>query len=351
MHTDSLHVKFPEADGNFQPLSLTRSVLDFKAGIFTIREKWIRLAASQHHLISFDDEKESVHEIKYDTFWIPSISTKLDQLQTLEPEVNGCSKIDRPWDILPILCHSLTEDISILGKEIPTRNIPASVHVNGDHEIHLHENCKLEPCMINTDDGPVLIDDGAAIMQGAMLRGPVYIGKNATVKMGAMLYAGCSIGENCVIGGEVKNTIFHANANKAHHGYIGDSYIGEFCNLGAGSSCSNLKNTAGKIKVWNMHMSQFEGAANKLGIIMGDHVRTAINTAFNSGSVIGPFSNIFNLNGLSPKYIPPFSWGGSSDEKYKLEYIIKDTQRWQEMKGVVVSQSTVDLIKHIYLKF
>lgn len=348
---DPIKLIFPKREEGFNPLSLTRSILDLKVGIFTLREKWKRLASLQSQSITFDPENGSQHKVEFESFWIPSAATQFDLLHQLDPESNGCSKFNRTWDIFPILNRSLKEDIEILGREMPRRKIPSNILTTGDHDIFLHENCQLEPCMINTNDGPVMIDDGALIMQGAMLRGPLYIGKNTTVKMGSMLYAGCSIGDSCIVGGEVKNSIFHAYTNKAHHGYIGDSYIGEFCNMGAGTSCSNLKNTAGKIKAWNMHSGQFEEAADKLGIIMGDHVRTAINTGFNSGTVIGPFSNIFNLNGLSPKYISPFSWGGGTAEKYKLENVIKDVDRWQVMKGLHPSQSIVDHIKNLYSKF
>lgn len=340
---------FSPEDNGFYPICLTRSVLDLKAGILSIREKWDRLASEQGVELSFS--KENWQELKVsDELWIPSSTTDLTLLTQKNPINNGCIQIKRPWDIFSFLAQLITNDISWISNDFPIKSKADHVLHFGDFPLFLHENCKIEPCSINTSEGPVMIDDGALVMQGAQLRGPLYIGKNAVVKMGAKLYAGTSIGNNCIVGGEVKNSIFHANANKAHHGYIGDSYIGEFCNLGAGTSCSNLKNTAGKIKAWNMQTGQFESATEKLGVIMGDHVRTAIHSGFNSGTVIGPFSNIFNLNGLSPKFIPAFTWGGENFQRYHLDNLIRDVQRWEAMKGSIPSSESIEMIKNLYAK-
>ena len=344
----NLPFPFSTEGKNFYPITLNRSILDLKVGMLTIREKWERLSREQGFEISFNNPMETLGDS--DNIWIPSSKTNLLSLSQVAPSNNGCIQISRIWDIFPILGELLSDDINWLGSEIPLMTIPEHVHKFGEHSLFLHEDAMIEPCTINTSEGPIMIDKGAKIMQGTQLRGPVYIGQNAVVKMGATLYGGCSIGDNCIIGGEVKNSIFYANSNKAHHGYIGDSYIGAFCNLGAGTSCSNLKNTAGKIKAWNMHSNQFEWAMDKLGIIMGDHVRTAINTGFNSGTVIGPYSNIFDLNGLSPKYIPSFSWGGSISERYKLENLIKDVFRWEKMKNLQPSDEAIQNIKHLYAK-
>jgi hypothetical protein len=193
-----------------------------------------------------------------------------------------------------------------------------------------------------------MIDEDACIMQGSMLRGPLYIGKRAVVKMGATLYAGTNIGNDCTAGGEIKNTILHAYSNKGHHGYLGDSYVGEWCNMGAGTSCSNLKNTAGELKAWQMDTSSFINAGKKAGILMGDHVKTAINSSFNSGSVIGGFSNVFTPDALLPKYIPPFQWG--MEQQYDLDKLLEEVKRWMKMKGQQPTTAALESIKTYYLK-
>jgi hypothetical protein len=166
--------------------------------------------------------------------------------------------------------------------------------------------------------------------------------------MGATLYAGTNIGNDCTAGGEIKNTILHAYSNKGHHGYLGDSYVGEWCNMGAGTSCSNLKNTAGELKAWQMDTSSFINAGKKAGILMGDHVKTAINSSFNSGSVIGGFSNVFTPDALLPKYIPPFQWG--MEQQYDLDKLLEEVKRWMKMKGQQPTTAALESIKTYYLK-
>lgn len=253
-----------------------------------------------------------------------------------------------PWDIIRHNTALVAEDIELLKQESDTAFQLPQVSKTGIHPIYVDKTARLEHCFVNTDEGPVLIDSGACIMQGAMLRGPLYIGKRTVVKMGAALYSGTNIGNDCIVGGEIKNTIFQAYSNKGHHGYLGDSYIGEWCNMGAGTSCSNLKNTAGELKSWSMDTSSFVNSGKKAGILMGDHVKTAINTSFNSGTVIGGFSNLHNLDTLLPKYIPPFQWG--MDQHYTLEKLLEEVNRWMGMKGQTPTTNTLDFIKTYYVK-
>lgn len=168
--------------------------------------------------------------------------------------------------------------------------------------------------------------------------------------MGTTIYGGTSIGEHCVIGGEIKNSIINSYTNKAHHGYIGDSYIGSWCNLGAGTTCSNVKNTLGDIKVWNINQNKFNLAVNKVGVFMGDHVRTAINTSINSGTVIGPFSTIFEFSTISSKYIPSFAWGGKSTVRYELEKLLSEIEKWMAAKGQSLDSIKKDTIRNLYLQ-
>lgn len=347
---DRINLKFETPKDDFLPLTMTRSIYDLKVGVFTLREKWIQVASNQNIEIGFDEEEKPGDFQWKGELFIPSHNTALKNIIAVgsDPIQKGSGYLRRPSDILLQLQSTLLEDFHTLKKTIPFRSTPNYVQLTGEHELILHENCIIEPCFINTTDGPVVIEEGAQIMQGAMLRGPVYVGKNSVVKMGATLYQGSCIGAHCVIGGEVKNSIFHAYSNKSHHGYIGDSYIGEWCNLGAGTGCSNISNTASPVKTYDMKTHEFLKGALKLGVIMGDHVRTAIHTAINSGTVIGPFSNIFDIQGLTPKFIPAFSWGGSTDQKYIINKLIEDVQRWQSMKGVETSSNTLDMIHKLY---
>lgn len=343
-----LLLQYSDFQKDFFPLTLTRPFIDLRVGILTVANKWKTIALSQHIDLDIIAEDGSA-DIIWDARFIPKISLDIKSFfeHKTAPE-DSFFEIKSPWDIIQHNLSMLMDDIQLLKANVETNPHADKVSKTGIYPIHVHPTARLEPCFINTEEGPVMIDEDAFIMQGAMLRGPMYIGKRTVVKMGAALYAGTNIGNDCIVGGEIKNTIFQAFSNKGHHGYLGDSYIGEWCNMGAGTSCSNLKNTAGDLKAWNMVTSSFINAGKKAGILMGDHVKTAINASFNSGSVIGGFSNVFNPDALLPKYIPPFQWG--MEQQYDLDKLLEEVKRWMKMKGQEPSTSALESIKTYYLK-
>ena len=339
-----------ELNRDFYPLTLTRDLCDLKVGILTIKEKWEFLAKQQ----SFDLELLNEADIsKADKIipanLIPDASIDLNALFSSDilPE-SGLKKINRLWDIISLNVWGICEDVKLLTPHHYKSSSSISITASGSHKLHVSPSAILEHCIINLNDGPVYIDDNALVMEGAMLRGPIYIGKNSVVKMGATIYGGTSIGNHCVVGGEIKNSTLHSFSNKAHHGYIGDSYIGAWCNLGAGSTCSNLKNTGGKIKVWDIHTKAFRLATQKVGIFMGDHVKSAINTSFNSGTVIGPYANIFSRDGLNPTFIPAFSWGSDGKSFYEFEKLLEEINRWMSMKDKELDKETTSIIYNLY---
>lgn len=296
-------------DNAFLPLTYTRNWMDLRLGLYTIEER-----------------------MKNGLF--------------LQPDHKDFSCIQSPWDIISWNTAVLTKDIPIYGGGFQLNE--SSFDKLGDHTLIIHPTARIERCLFNTIDGPILIDEHAHLMDGSMLRGPVYVGKHAVIKMGTSLYAGANIGDHCTIGGEVKNAIFHSHSNKGHHGYIGDSYIGSWCNMGAGTSCSNVKNTAGEIRFWDIHQRTFKPAGVKAGILMGDFTKTAINTSFNSGSVTGVFANVFGQEGLTPKHIPSFSWGTSGGQIYQKEALEKEMTRWMAMKGNGPSIAEINMIHELY---
>lgn len=306
------------------------------------------MALSQNIDLEMTTLEESADMI-WDARFIPKFSLDLKSFfeQKTAPD-DSFFALKTPWDIIQHNTSLVLDDIDLLKSTFIANPQLDHLSKKGIHPLYIHPSAQVEHCFINTQEGPVMIDEEACIMQGAMLRGPLYIGKRSVVKMGAALYAGTNIGNDCIVGGEIKNTIFQAYSNKGHHGYLGDSYIGEWCNMGAGTSCSNLKNTAGDLKAWNMDTSFFVNAGKKAGILMGDHVKTAINTSFNSGTVIGGFSNVFNPEALSPKYIAPFQWG--IEDHYDLDKLLEEVKRWMNMKGQQPTTSLLESIKTYYLK-
>jgi UDP-N-acetylglucosamine diphosphorylase/glucosamine-1-phosphate N-acetyltransferase len=342
-----LLLQYSHFQKDFLPLTLTRSFIDLRVGILSVADKWIKIAFSQNIDLEIIEQGKSA-DFSWDAGLIPKISLDIKSFfeHKTAPE-DSFFALKTPWDIIHHNTSLVLDDIQLLCPTFASNPCLDQVSTSGIHPLYVHQTARLEHCYINTEEGPVMIDEEAYIMQGAMLRGPMYIGKRTVVKMGAALYAGTNIGSDCIVGGEIKNTIFQAYSNKGHHGYLGDSYIGEWCNMGAGTSCSNLKNTAGELKAWNMDTSSFINAGKKAGILMGDHVKTAINSSFNSGTVIGGFSNVFNPDALLPKYIAPFQWG--QEQYYELDKLLEEVNRWMTMKGQEPNASILESIKSYYL--
>jgi UDP-N-acetylglucosamine diphosphorylase / glucose-1-phosphate thymidylyltransferase / UDP-N-acetylgalactosamine diphosphorylase / glucosamine-1-phosphate N-acetyltransferase / galactosamine-1-phosphate N-acetyltransferase len=165
------------------------------------------------------------------------------------------------------------------------------------------------------------------------------------LKMGAKIYGATTLGPYCVGGSEIKNCVFFGYSSKAHDGYLGDSVIGEWCNLGGGTTSSNMKNNAGEVRVWTP--KGLVGAGLKCGVMMGDYSRTAINTAINTGTVIGVSCNVFG-NGLTPKYIPSFSWGSEGMHRYEFEKAIRDIAAWKKLKNQDVTSNEQSILKYIF---
>jgi hypothetical protein len=164
-----------------------------------------------------------------------------------------------------------------------------------------------------------------------------------------MVYGASTIGPYSVVGGEVKNSILLGYSNKAHEGYLGDAVLGEWCNLGAGTSCSNLKNSAREVKVWNEHLRAWEPAGAKCGLLMGDFSRSAIHTAFNTGTITGICCNIFGDGSLTPKFIPSFSWGTDSGIRYDIGKALEDIRAWMRFKNRELGPDMENIIRKIHL--
>jgi UDP-N-acetylglucosamine diphosphorylase/glucosamine-1-phosphate N-acetyltransferase len=199
--------------------------------------------------------------------------------------------------------------------------------------------------MLNASTGPIYIGKNAEVMEGCMIRGPFSLGEGSVLKMGSKVYGATSIGPHCIVGGEVKNSVLFGYSNKAHDGYLGDSVIGEWCNLGAGTSNSNLKNNAGEVKIWTPRGQV--NAGHKCGLLMGDYSRSMINTSFNTGTVVGVCCNVFG-SGLTPKYLPSFSWGNDGIDRYEFQRALTDIESWKKLKGKKISKKEKSILKHIF---
>lgn len=253
-------------------------------------------------------------------------------------------RIDSLLQIIENNSTFITHDFNNYTTNKLSNNIDASNTIIAPSNIFIEEGASITCSILNASNGPIYIGKNATIMEGSLIRGPFVLGEHAVVKMGSKIYGGTSIGNNCVVGGEIKNVVIHNYSNKAHDGYLGDSIIGEWCNLGAGTSNSNLKNTAGEIILYNSNTQQQINAGIKCGVLMGHYTRTAINSSINTGSVFGISCNVFG-NGLLPKSLPNFTWG--TEEKYEINKAIKAVENWQKLKGIEITKAEKEMMGNL----
>lgn len=380
---------------NLHPFTFTRHMADMRIGILTIREKWERLLK----IPSFDqwndnylDTQNSIRIepgmddstcllVHSNILPTPAIIRKIKELKPGEflsvaeeggiafkfsrKEVTGLHKIKirrsvkftgqvsaihYPWHIFQLNDLAIREDYKLVTARRKTSPISRTNKLINRAQIFLETGVKMEHCILNAAAGPIYIGKNAEIMEGSMIRGPVVIGENSTVKMGSRIYGATTIGPYCTVAGEIKNAVLFGYSNKAHDGYLGDSVIGEWCNLGAGTTNSNVKNNCSDVKYWVDADKQEKRAGTKGGLLMGDYSRSAINTSFNTGTVVGVSCNVF-ATGLTPKLISNFSWGCDGIERYSLPKALEDIAKWKKLKGYILKEQERKILTDIYNKF
>jgi UDP-N-acetylglucosamine diphosphorylase / glucose-1-phosphate thymidylyltransferase / UDP-N-acetylgalactosamine diphosphorylase / glucosamine-1-phosphate N-acetyltransferase / galactosamine-1-phosphate N-acetyltransferase len=378
---------------NLYPFTLTRQIQDIRVGIFTIREKWERMLRMSSFDRKEDDYKDldrSIHlsDIADDDtcFMIhgnvlptPQLVRTINQLKNGEfisakgtagivfrftkKEITGKHKvkvtrsvvfdgevktIHYPWDIFHLNDWAMRQDFLLLKGKRKSQRISKTNKITNPSQVFIEKGAKIENAIINASTGPVYIGANAEVMDGCLIRGPFALGENACLKMGSKIYGAVSLGPSSVCGGEIKNSVIFGYSNKAHDGYLGDSIIGEWCNLGAGTTNSNLKNNASDVRVWTPKGEL--NAGRKCGVMMGDYSHTSINTSINTGTVIGVCANVFGA-GLTPKYIPSFAWGSDGVNRYDFEKALLDIEDWKKMKGRSLDENEKKILKHIFENF
>lgn len=256
-------------------------------------------------------------------------------------------RVEYPWQLFEYNHEFIAFDFEYIIRRNERHALPSFNTYVGAKDIIVEPSATVRSCSLNATAGPIYIGKNAVVMEGSNIRGPFVLREEAVVKMGSSIYGATSIGANCTIGGEVKNSIVNDYSNKGHHGYLGDSVVGKWCNLGAGTTNSNVKNNAGNIRIWDHSANGYKEIGNKCGMIMGDFSRTAINSSINTGSVIGSCVNAFG-NGLLPAYVPDFRWDVASGKIYDLSKAIRDAKAWMKMKGEGLSDELSMVMKHIF---
>jgi UDP-N-acetylglucosamine diphosphorylase/glucosamine-1-phosphate N-acetyltransferase len=376
--------------GNLFPFTLTRQIQDIRVGILTVREKW-EISLDCPSFDKFEEDYKDlersvrIHEVIGDDVIylihgnvLPTkpIIKKVKKLKPGEflsvPEKesfvycisrkevidennikvgrpveveDSVREIKFPWNIFGLNAWAIEQDFALLTEGRKSQNISGTNNVNHPANVFIEKGAIVECSFLNAQDGPIYIGKNAQVMEGSMLRGPVAICDGAVVKMGAKIYGGTTVGPSSVVAGEIKNSVIFGYSNKAHDGYMGDAVIGEWCNWGAGTTNSNMKNNASSVVVWTPAGQVNVGL--KCGVLMGDYCRTAINTSINTGTVVGTGAHVFGT-GLTPKYIPPFSWGSDGLQRYEFEKAITDINNWKVLKGSAVTTAEKTILKHIF---
>ena len=375
---------------NLHPFTLTRQIQDIRVGILTIREKWEKMLGLVSYDKKEDDYKDLERSVNIDEaigkgvcFMIHGnvlptrqlvkailklkngefIATaagngiaykitpeeitdrfriKVGKAVTIKETIHS---IHYPWDIFQLNDWAIREDFELLTNKRTSQKISKTNKVTKPSQIFIEKGASIEHCFINASAGPVYIGKNALVMEGSMIRGPFAMGEGAVLKMGSKVFGATTLGPYCTGGGEIKNSILFGYSNKSHDGYLGDAVIGEWCNLGAGTTNSNIKNNAGEIKIWTTKGEMPAGM--KCGFFMGDYSRTAINTSINTGTVIGVSANVFGA-GLTPKYIPHFSWGSEGVKRYEFDKVLGDIESWKKLKSEVLTDDEKSILKYVY---
>ncbi len=384
-----------EPSSHLEPLSLTRPVHDLRVGLFTIRERW-ELALGIRRAIGtlrpslrglFSPPRKSTG----DALWVnarylpaPRLDEAIRGLTTGHlrcgddvvavrssgpdtaawlargrPDARGRARdvprdtprLVYPWDIMRHAPAAIAAEAAIIGWAAGRGpGCHASAIVDRPEQLFMHPTAVVEPgAILIADEGPILLDEGARVMAGSMVRGPVAVGRQATIRMGARIYGGTVIGPHCKVGGEVAASVFHSYSNKAHEGYVGNSVIGQWVNLGADTTASNLKMTYGTVKMLDWPTGvEVDTGEQFVGAIMADHCKTGINTMLNTGTVCGVSSIILGA-GFPARALASFKWVQPwAITDYRLDKALVDMERMMARRGIALSPAYRRMMTAIY---
>ena len=316
----------------FYPFTHTIHTGQMLSGRYTMQQRWAAVMGCEVHCIRNNSTPDGITIFSADDY----------------PANYHLPTLNNTYQIVALNAKIIALDVAKV-KTTVSHPFPKNCNIIGTNIVHIGNNVIANYCIFNTTNGPIIIEDDVVIMEAAILKGPLVIKRNAVIKACAQIYGGTTIGKKCTIGGEVKNAILLYASNKAHHGYLGDSYIGAWCNLGAGTSNSNVKNTGGTINYYSEYLGHVEAISNKAGILMGHYSRTAINTALNSGTVIGVSANVFGV-GLTPKFIDHFTWGYDHFSPYTFTEAIAHINNWMAFKNEQLPAETEELLQKLFKK-
>lgn len=370
---------------NLLPLSFTRPISEIRFGILTIAQKWEKCinAKISYQTQAYLSKKYKLNLENNNVFINASVCpdkelwNAIQQLQNNECLVHNnkliayqgsnfnlekAAQLKQVDFNLPILeINSLTDiftkndqaivaDFNVLTYQKVSEPLDPSVTVIGDkNKVFCSKGAKAMACVFNTQGGPIYLGEESEVMEGSLVRGPFSLGEHSVLKLGAKIYGASTVGPHSKVGGELNNSVIFGYSNKAHDGFLGNSVIGEWCNLGADTNNSNLKNNYGHVKLFNYSANHpIDTGLQFCGLVMGDYSKAGINTMFNTGTVVGIACNIFG-GGFPPTHIPSFSWGGSEGfETYQTNKLFDTTHKVFERRGLVFTDTEKEIIQTIF---
>jgi len=367
------------------PFTYTKPVADIRIGILTIREKWEKRLGLTTTTITADylEEKYPMVEMEENIL----INASFCPIESLVEKVKNLSKneaIFKGEDVLAfhttqsqeevdfdtytqiefdeeliqikntsdIFTHNgkaIQQDFDLITEERTSETIPAGIQVINPGNIFIEEGAQILFSTLNASEGPIYIGKDALVMENSSIRGPFAMCENAVVKMGAKIYKDTTLGPFVKVGGEISNSVIFGYSSKGHDGYLGNSVIGEWCNLGAGTNNSNLKNNYSEVKLWNYETERFAKTGLQFcGLMMGDHSKCAINTMFNTGTVVGVSANIFG-SGFPRNFTPSFSWGGAAGyETFQMNKVSEVVTAVMKRKTLVFDAVDQKILDHVF---
>ena len=370
---------------NLLPFTFTRPVAEIRVGILTIREKWETFLDTTTTTITEDYLSEKYPMVEMDenvlinASYLPNLELvemikdlKENQAIFKDEDViafftkeaqedidfntfeaiefsEDIIKIENTWDIFSKNGEAIQEDFNLITNNRKSQPIPSSNNIIAAENIFIEPGAKLEFTTLNATNGPIYIGRDAEIMEGSIIRGSLALCEGSTIKLGAKIYGPTTVGPYSKVGGEVNNSVLFGYSNKGHDGFLGNSVLGEWCNLGADTNNSNLKNNYAEVRLWDYQSEGFAKTGLQFcGLMMGDHSKCGINTMFNTGTVVGVSANIFG-SGFPRNFVPSFSWGGSGGFTTYL------TKKAFEVAEVVMSRRHVEfteqdkaILEHVF---
>ena len=367
------------------PFTYTKPVADIRVGILTIREKWEKYLSlttttvTQEYLEEKYPMVELEENILINASFCPtkSLVEKVKKLSKNEAIFRGedviafftsdsqeevnfddytqiefdeeILQIKNTWDIFSLNDKAIQEDFDLITEGRTSEPIPEGTRYINKENIFIEEGAEITFATLNASTGPIYIGKDAIVMENAAVRGPFAMCNNAVVKLGAKIYGATTLGPYCKVGGEINNSVLMGYSSKGHDGYLGNSVLGEWCNLGADTNNSNLKNNYAEVKLWDYETGRFAKTGLQFcGLIMGDHSKCGINTMFNTGTVIGVFTNIYG-SGFPRNFVPSFSWGGASGfTEYKTTKAFEVVEVVMQRKNIFFDAIEQRILEHVF---